>query len=234
MGKSNSSMLLFKLVIYSTISFVIMGGLLFLPAGTLNWWRAWVFIGVLAAGSAISVVRLFPEHKDLIEERMKPPIQKGQPLADKIIVLLLLLFFYGMLAFIPFDVFRLHLLGEPGPLVSFSGLFLLAAGWRIIYLALRENAFAALVVKLQEERRQIVIDSGVYGVVRHPMYAGAILFFLGIPLWLESYAAAVLALASIFLLMLRIPIEEKYLRRELTGYDAYTKRIRYRMIPHVW
>ena len=230
----NPRKLLFKLVIYSIVSFGIMGGLLFLPAGTLNWWRAWVFIGGLAAGSVISIVSLFPEHKDLIKERLNPPIQKGQPLADKIIVLFLLIFFYGMLAFIPFDVFRLHLTGKPGPLVSFSGLALFAVGWRIIYLALRENAFAALVVKLQEERRQIVIDSGVYSVVRHPMYAGAILFFLGIPLWLESYAAAVLALASIFLLMLRIQIEEKYLHRELTGYDAYTKRVRYRIIPHVW
>ena len=125
-------------------------------------------------------------------------------------------------------------MGRPGPLISFSGLVLLILGWRMVYLALRENAFAALVVKLQEERRQTVIDSGVYGIVRHPMYAGAILFILGIPLWLESYAAAVLALVPIFLLMLRIPMEEKYLRRELTGYDAYTRKVRYRVIPHVW
>ena len=156
----NSRKLLFKLVIYSIISLSIMGGLLFLPAGTLNWWRAWVFIGVLAAGSVISIVSLFPEHKDLIKERLKPPIQKGQPLADKIVVLLLLLSFYGMLVFIPFDVFRLHLIGKPGPLVSFLGLVLFAVGWRISYLALRENAFASLVVKLEAERLHIVIDSG--------------------------------------------------------------------------
>jgi len=227
-------MLVFKLVINSIISIVIMGALLFIPAGTFNWWRAWILIGVIVAGSIISVVSLFPKHKDLLRERLRPPIQKGQPLADKIILLSFLLFFYVMFAFIPLDVFRFHLMGRPGPLISFAGLVLFILGWRMVYLALRENAFAALVVKLQEERRQTVIDSGVYGIVRHPMYAGAILFILGIPLWLESYAAAVLALVPIFLLMLRIPMEEKYLRRELTGYDAYTRKVRYRVIPHVW
>jgi protein-S-isoprenylcysteine O-methyltransferase Ste14 len=211
-----------------------MGGLLFLPADTFHWWRAWVLIGVIAVGSLISELRLFPEHKDLIKERLKPPVQKGQPLADKIITILMLLVFYGMFVFIALDVFRFHLMGRPRPLVSFAGLALLVAGWRIAYLALRENAFAALVVKSQGERGQTVIDSGVYGVVRHPMYAGAIPFFLGMPLWLESYAAVVPAVVLIFLLMLRITIEERYLRRELTGYDDYTKRVRYRLIPHVW
>lgn len=234
MDKLNSRLLAFRLIIYTTISLCIMGELLFLPAGTFDWWRAWVLIGVIASGSLISAFRLFPEHKGLIRERLKSPVQKGQPLADKIITLLMLLIFYGMFVFISLDVFRFHLMGRPRPLVSFAGLTLLAAGWRIAYLALRENAFAAIVVKIQGERGQTVIDSGVYGVVRHPMYAGVIHFFLGMPLWLESYAAVVLAVFLIFLLMLRITIEEKYLRRELTGYDAYMKRVRYRLIPHVW
>ncbi len=234
MGKMTTAMLAFKLISYSVISLCFMGGLLFLPAGTFDWWRAWVLMGVMAAGSALSVLKLFPNHKDLIRERLKSPIQKGQPIADKIIVFFLLLIFYGMFAFIPFDVFRLHLIGKPGPVVSFAGLIMLAVGWWICYLALRENAFAALVVRIQEERRQTVVDSGVYGVVRHPMYAGAILFFLGIPLWLESYAAAILAVSLIFLLMMRITIEEQYLRRKLSGYDAYTKKVRYRLIPYVW
>lgn len=234
MVKMTTAMLAFKLIIYSVISLCFMGGLLFVPAGTFDWWRAWVLIGVIAVGSALTVFKLFPNHKDLIRERLKSPIQKGQPIADKIIVFLLLLIYYGMFVFISFDVFRLHLINSPSPVVSFAGLILLATGWKIAYLALRENAFAALAVRIQKERRQIVIDSGVYGVVRHPMYAGAILFFLGIPLWLESYAAAILAVSLIFLLMLRITIEEKYLRRELTGYDAYTNKVRYRLIPYIW
>ncbi|HMK49457.1 MAG TPA: isoprenylcysteine carboxylmethyltransferase family protein [Thermodesulfovibrionales bacterium] len=230
----NSRALVFKLVVNSIISLAIMGGLLFLPAGTFDWWRAWTLLGIIAAGSIVSVVVLFPGHKDLLWERLRPPIQKKQPLTDKIILLSFLVSFYSMFAFIPLDVFRFHLMARPAAIVSSLGLALFILGWRIVYLALRENAFASLVVKLQEERRQTVIDSGVYGLVRHPMYAGGILFVLGIPLWLESYAATVLALFPVLLLMLRIPMEERYLRRELAGYEAYMRRVRYRIIPHVW
>jgi protein-S-isoprenylcysteine O-methyltransferase Ste14 len=125
-------------------------------------------------------------------------------------------------------------MAKPGPLVSSLGLVLFAAGWGIMTLALRENAFAAPVVKHQEERQQTVIDTGVYGVVRHPMYAGAVLLLVGMPLWLESYAAAMLASVPIGTLVLRILVEEQFLRRELKGYDAYTERVRYRLIPFLW
>jgi protein-S-isoprenylcysteine O-methyltransferase Ste14 len=114
------------------------------------------------------------------------------------------------------------------------GLVLFVAGWWIMTLALRENAFAAPVVKHQEERQHTVIDTGVYGVVRHPMYAGAVLLLVGMPLWLESYAAAILASVPIGTLVLRILVEEQFLRRELAGYDAYTRRVRYRLIPFLW
>ena len=90
-------------------------------------------------------------------------------------------------------------------------------------------------VKLQEERHQTVIDAGVYSIVRHPMYAGGALIMLGLPLWLESYAAALLAIVPVAtILVLRILFEERFLRRELKGYNAYTERVRYRMIPFVW
>jgi protein-S-isoprenylcysteine O-methyltransferase Ste14 len=101
-------------------------------------------------------------------------------------------------------------------------------------LALRENAFAAPVVKYQKERQHRVIESGVYSVVRHPMYAGAVPLLVSIPLWLESYAAAMLASVPIGALVLRILVEEQFLRRALAGYDAYTERVRYRLIPLLW
>jgi protein-S-isoprenylcysteine O-methyltransferase Ste14 len=111
---------------------------------------------------------------------------------------------------------------------------LFLGGWWIALLALRENVFAAVVVKLQEEREQKVVDTGVYGVVRHPMYAGGILFTVGIPLCLESYAGTLLALVPIGTLVLRIFLEERFLRRKLRGYEAYMKRVRYRLIPFLW
>src|SRR5262249_31431956 len=164
----------------------------------------------------------------------KPSVQKGQPLADKIIVLLLIAAFLGVIVFIPLDLFRFHLMGKPGAFVSALGLILVIAGWWIISLVFKENAFAAPVVKHQEERHQTVIDTGVYSIVRHPMYAGAALLLIGMPLWLESNAGVLLASVPIGILVVRILIEEKFLRRELKGYDAYTKRVRYRLIPGLW
>ena len=224
----------FKLIGGVLCNVTIFGGLLFLPAGTLEWWRAWVFLGVVLIGAVASTVSLFRANKDLLEERFKPPIQKGQPLADKIVVVLLIAGFVSVIVFIPLDVFRFHLMAKPGTLVSSLGLVLFVVGWWIMTLALRENAFAAPVVKHQEERQQTVIDSGVYGVVRHPMYAGAVPLLVGMPLWLESYAAAMLASVPIGTLAVRIVVEEQFLRRELAGYDAYTQRVRYRLIPFVW
>src|SRR5205807_5906044 len=113
--------------------------------------------------------------------------------------------FLGLSVFNSFDVFPLPLIGQAGTLVSFFGLVLFVAGWWIICFAFRENSFAAPVVKHQ--RQQTVADTGVYGLVRHPMYAGAVLLVIGMPLWLESYAAALLASVPIGTLALRIPVE---------------------------
>jgi protein-S-isoprenylcysteine O-methyltransferase Ste14 len=227
-------MFIYRLIFGIIINSVIFGALLFLPAGTFDWWRAWVFIGVVFVGTAVTMVTVFRDREDLLNERLKPPLQKGQPLADKVLVLLLLASFFSFIVLISLDVFRFHLLGKPGGVVSSLGLVLFIVGWVIISLSFRENAFAAPVVKHQEERQQKVIDTGVYGVVRHPMYAGAVLLLVGMALWLESYAAALLASVPSAIIALRIFFEERFLRRELEGYDAYTKRVRYRLIPFIW
>jgi protein-S-isoprenylcysteine O-methyltransferase Ste14 len=224
----------FKLILGVLFNVAIFGGSLFLPAGTLDWWRAWVFLGVVFVGAVASTVSLYRTNKGLLQERFKLPVQKGQPLADKIVVLLLIASFVGLIILIPLDVFRLHLIAKPGALASSLGLVLFIAGWWIMTLALRENAFAVPVVRHQEERQQTVIGSGVYSVVRHPMYSGAVLLLVGMPLWLESYAAAWLASVPIGILVVRILVEEQFLRRELKGYDAYTERVRYRLIPFLW
>ncbi len=181
------------------------------------------------------MVILFPTGKeDLLEERMKSPIQKGQPFADKIIILLIIAAFVGVIAFIPLDVFGFHLLAKPGVVVSSLGLILFIAGWTIISLSYKENTFAIAVVRYQKERGQTVIDTGVYSIVRHPMYAGAVLLLIGMPLWLESSAGALLAAIPIGIMVVRILVEERLLRRELKGYEEYTHTVRYRLIPFVW
>jgi protein-S-isoprenylcysteine O-methyltransferase Ste14 len=223
-----------KLILGVLSNVAIFGVSLFLPAGTLDWWRAWVFLGVALVAAVASTAALYCSDMALLEERFKAPVQKGQPLADKIIVLLLVATFIGVIVFIPQDLFRFHLLARPGTVVSSAGLVLFAAGWWILTVAMLDNPFAVSVVQLQEEREQRVIDSGVYGVVRHPMYAGTIPLLVGMSLWLESYAAAVLAVIPVVTLVLRIRIEEELLRRELKGYEEYTKRVRSRLIPFLW
>jgi protein-S-isoprenylcysteine O-methyltransferase Ste14 len=227
-------MSIFKLIGGVIFDVALFGGLLFLPAGTLDWWRAWVFVGVVCFGAAASIASLARAKDGLLEERFKLPIQKGQPLVDKILLILLISAYLGLIALIPLDVFRFHLTAKPGPSVSSLGLVLFVLGWWIMTLALRENPFASAVVRHQKERHQTVIDTGVYGVVRHPMYASAIPLLIGMPLWLESYAATILAIIPIGMLIVRIFVEEKFLKQELAGYGAYTERVRHRLIPFVW
>lgn len=227
-------MFLFKVLLALFWNLLIFGGLLVLPAGTLNWWRAWAFLAVVSVGVVATMVDVFRENEALWNERLKPPIQPDQPLADKIITSLLISAFLGLIAFIPLDVFRFHLFGKPIAIVSDSGLLLFVIGWRISHLSFKENPFAAPVVKHQVERQQAVIDTGVYGIVRHPMYAGAALWMIGMSLWLESYAAVLFASVPIALLVVRILFEEQFLRKELKGYDTYTEKVRYRLLPYLW
>jgi protein-S-isoprenylcysteine O-methyltransferase Ste14 len=227
-------MFIFKVVLSLLYILAIYGGLLFLPTGTLNWWRAWVFLGLISVATVATLVIVFRNNQDLLNERFKPPVQEGQPLADKILVVVLILLWCGVILLIPFDVFRFHWFARPGAIASTLGLLLFLIGWIIISLSFQANTFAIPAVKLQTERHQTVIDTGVYSVVRHPMYAGAILTMIGMPLWLESYAAVLLAIVPSVLLMVRILIEEQVLSQNLTGYDDYRKKTQYRLIPLLW
>jgi protein-S-isoprenylcysteine O-methyltransferase Ste14 len=207
---------------------------LFMPAGTLNWWRAWVFLGVLFVVRVISTLSLLRVNQALLIERSKLPIQKGQPLADRVLLISFMATFAGLVAFTSLDNFRLHLMVKPPVVVSFVGLLLFVMGSWIIALVLKTNAFAATVIRHQEERHHTVIETGVYSVVRHPMYAGLVPVLVGMCLWLESYAGALLASIPVGILVLRILLEERFLRRELQGYDAYVARVRRRLIPGLW
>lgn len=224
----------FKVFMSSAINFFIFILLLFLPAGTWDWWRAWFFLAVITVASVLTMRYVFAGNRDLLAERLKPPIQHGQPLSDKIIVLLLLVAIVVQIVLAPFDVFRFHWLPRPGHLVSILGLALSLAGWVIVTLALKANTFAVLVVRHQVERQHQVIDRGVYAIVRHPMYSGLLLYQLGYTLWLESYAAALMTLPLAAVLALRILVEERFLKKELPGYTAYTTRVRWRLIPPLW
>ena len=209
--------------------------LLFWSAGTLRWWRAWVLLATLLVVRSVGALIVHRVHPDLLRERAALPWHAAQPSTDRVLLLAVLATGFVALPVIAgLDAFRWHLLPRPAPSVSALGLVLFALGWSLKGAALRANAFATTVVRVQRERRHAVADAGVYGVVRHPFYAADPLILVGLALWLESYAAALCAVVPIACMVLRLRLEERVLRRELPGYDAYAARVRYRLVPHVW
>jgi protein-S-isoprenylcysteine O-methyltransferase Ste14 len=135
--------------------------------------------------------------------------------------------------FLPLDVFRFHLLPPPPKAVSWAGGAVYLAGWAVMFTAIFQNRFAAPVVQDQTEQGQTVIDTGLYAVVRHPLYSGVLLLCSGMALWLESLAGLVGVLVLLMILGVRIAIEEADLRRTLPGYADYARRVRFRLIPFV-
>ncbi len=226
---------LFRLIlgISATVSHTVLLGVpLFGIAGTLDWPRAWVFIAVWDLNVLLVCVLSSTE---VLLERMWP-LRDGRRLERGDLVFVLLLFPLALtyLVVLPLEVFHLDL-PDPPPLgVAVVGLVSLTVGWALMTLSVRQNRFASTVVKIQTERHHEVIDSGVYGIVRHPMYLGASLLTLGVPVWLGSYLALTLGVLGVVGLAQRIRIEERVLRAGLPGYTDYQERVRYRLVPFVW
>ena len=168
----------------------------------------------------------------LVNERLRPPIQKNQAAADKVLLTALLLAIFGWQALMGLD-FRFGWSAVPVWAQVIGAAVLLLGIW-ICYRTMLENSFAAPVVKIQDERGHRVIATGPYSYVRHPMYAGAILFFAGTALLLGSWWGLATVPVFVVLLAVRIFIEERTLRTGLRGYDDYAAHVRYRLIPLVW
>lgn len=213
------------------VSVAVWAAVLFVPARTLHWPRAWAYIAVMLAGQILATAIL---PRDLTAERMKGPLQKGQPLVDKFLLIVFLLSYVAVTVFIPLDMFHFHFLPAPPVIVWCAGIVLFAIGCWIITAVMLQNRYASAVVRHQSDRNQRVIDTGLYRFVRHPMYAGLIPLIIGTALWLGSYAAAIASVVPIVLVAIRSIFEERFLRRELSGYEEYARRTRYRMIPFVW
>ena len=208
---------------------------LFAPAGTSSWWRAWVLLAALIVIRAITSIAVYRVNPALLQERAKLPFHGDQPWTDKLLLLAVVTTgFVGLPVVAGLDVVHWRLLPPPPPVLTGLGLVLFALGWGIKALALRANAFATAVLRLQRERRHAVVDTGVYRIVRHPFYAGTPLVLVGLALWLESYTAALSAMVPIALVVLRMRLEERYLRRELPGYAEYTVRVPHRLLPGIW
>jgi protein-S-isoprenylcysteine O-methyltransferase Ste14 len=221
-----------KLLLQNTIFVVALGALLFASAGTLHWPSAWVFLAVSATLGPACGLWLAKTDPALLAERMRPTFQADQPAADKKFMLIFVLAMLIWLVAIGLD--RRTQASHVPLVLQALGLAMYLLSTAFIMWVFRENSFAAPVVKVQAARHHHVISSGPYAFVRHPMYSGIMLFFVGVSLLLGSWWGAAIAPIFAVLFGIRARIEERALIEGLPGYADYAERVRYRLVPGLW
>ena len=209
---------------------VVMGLLLFLPAGTLRYWQAWMYLGIFFGASALTTAFLIRRDPALLERRMR-----GGPTAEKRPVERLIMVFTSIgfiaLLVVPALDYRFRWSRVPGWAVI-AGNVLVVVGFYFILRVYRENTFTSATIEVAPG--QTVISTGPYAVVRHPMYASALLYLGGTPLALGSYWGLVPFAALLPFLMWRLFDEEKFLSETLPGYVEYQRKVRHRLVPGIW
>jgi protein-S-isoprenylcysteine O-methyltransferase Ste14 len=208
----------------------VMAALIFIPAGTLDYWQGWGFLAVFFGASLAITLYLMAYDRPLLERRMRGGPTAEKEKAQKIIMSLLSIAFVAMFV-VPGLDHRFHWSSMP-PSVAFAGDALIALGNVIIFLVFRENSYSAATVKVEADQK--VISTGPYALVRHPMYAGGLLILTGIPLALGSWWAFLIVLLLIPVLFWRMFDEEQLLANDLPGYAAYKQKVKFRLIPFVW
>lgn len=206
---------------------LIVGLLLFLPAGTFSYPNAWLFLGLPFVPMLILGAVLFVKAPELLAKRLNH--REKQEEQKKVVAGSGLLFVGGfVLAGLDFRFGRTYV--PSGVVIAAAVLLLLSYG--MYAEVMRENAYLSRTVEIQEGQK--VVDTGLYGVIRHPMYTATIVLFLSIPLVLGSWSAFVLFLCYPFMIVRRIRNEEDVLRAELDGYSDYMERVRWRLVPFIW
>jgi protein-S-isoprenylcysteine O-methyltransferase Ste14 len=211
----------------------VMATVLFAAAGAWSWGGGWRFIAVFGGLSLAVSLWLLGADPALLEERLKPPVQRGQGRWDRIFMAGAGLSFLAWLALLGLDAGRFGWSHVPA-WAQILGVLLLALGYVGVAWVFRTNSFAAPVIRIQAEREQKVIDTGPYALVRHPMYALALLVFLGAPLVAGSLWGLVVVPFAMAGIGWRAVHEEQALRAELAGYEDYARRVRWRFAPGVW
>jgi protein-S-isoprenylcysteine O-methyltransferase Ste14 len=209
---------------------VVMGVVLFGSAGTWRYWNAWIYL-LLFFGLSVAITRdLMRRDPALLERRLKGgPTAERRP-AQRIIMFVVSIAFTALLV-VPGLDFRLGWSRVPLMQVVLGNV-MFVLGFGFIARVYRENTYTSATVEVAQGQR--VIDTGPYEVVRHPMYASALLYFLGTPLALGSYWGFVPVAFMIPFLLWRLTDEERLLARELPGYTEYQKKVQWRLVPHVW
>ncbi len=206
---------------------LLLGLLLFLPAGTLNWSQAWLLMAILFIPMFVAGLVMLHRSPDLLRKRLNASEEQGEQ--RQVILLSGIMFLAAFVAAGLNRRFRWIVLPEAVSWIA-AGIFLL--GYLLYARVLQENAWLSRTVEVQENQR--VVDTGLYGVVRHPMYMSTLLLFLSMPLVLGSAISFVIMLAYIPIIARRIRNEEQVLVEGLAGYAEYRTRVRWKVIPFIW
>ena len=206
---------------------VVIGLLLFLPAGTIFWWQGWLFMGVLFVPMFVAGLVMMAKAPDLLRKRLSAKEDEGE---QRTVLALSALMFVA--AFVVAGLgFRFGWPQLPA-WASWVGAVLFLAAYALYAEVMRENAYLSRTIEVQGGQR--VVDTGLYGIVRHPMYSATLLLFLSMPIVLGSPFSFVIMLAYLPIIAKRIRNEEKVLADGLEGYAEYLTRVKWRLIPHVW
>jgi protein-S-isoprenylcysteine O-methyltransferase Ste14 len=219
-----------KMLVFGLVELVVFGAMLFVPAGTFNYWQAWVFLAVVAVAAWAPSISQLLKDPVALQGRMRGGPAAETRVAQKVVIAGLYLSVAAMVVVSVLD----HRFGRsPVPTaICLVGDVLVALGLGVMALVIIQNSYAASTVQVQAG--QTVVATGLYGLVRHPMYTGNVIMMVGIPLALGSYLGLVFVIPGLIVLALRIRDEEKLLAQELTGYREYTQKVRYRLAPRMW
>ena len=212
------------------IGLVVFGLLVFWPAGTFDYWRGWAFIAVFAASTTIPSLYLAAKNPAALKRRMQAGPAAETRLLQKIIISIAFLAMGATIVVSALD-FRFGWSSVPAA-VSVAGDVLVAAGLGIAMLTTIQNGYAS--ANITVESGQELVSTGMYSVVRHPMYFGNVVLMIGIPLALGSYWGLLFVIPGLAVLAVRILDEEKVLTQQLAGYPDYAQRVHYRLVPCVW
>ena len=207
-----------------------LGLALFLSAGSLAFWQAWVFLAVWTLSVLLITLYLIKYDQSLLASRVQVGPTAETQKSQQIIQSLAGLFFIGLFI-VPGLDFRFHWSVVP-PALSWISDGFVVLGFFIVFLVFKENTYTSAVIEVADDQK--VITTGPYSVVRHPMYAGAALLLLFAPLALGSWVAIPFPIPLILVVIVRLLEEEKFLGANLSGYEAYRQKVRYRLIPYIW
>jgi protein-S-isoprenylcysteine O-methyltransferase Ste14 len=209
---------------------IAMGLLLFLPAGTAQYWQAWAFLAVFFGASLLITLYLMEKDPALLKRRLG-----GGPTAEKERTQKIIMFFttIGFIALLVVPALDYRFKWSSVPLyMVIAGDILTALGFYIVFLVYKENTFTFATIEVASDQK--VISTGPYAIVRHPMYAGSLLYLLGMPFALGSYWGLLVLAATMPFLILRLFDEERFLSRNLPGYTEYCAKVRWRLMPGVF